>query len=62
MNNMLETKCTFKITVICPYCNCEIRLESNLFVHENLVNVECPECKQDILCQNNYGGVGGVNE
>lgn len=59
MNNMLETKCTFKITVICPFCSVEMKLESNLFNHENLVSVQCRNCKQMFLAQNKFGGVGG---
>lgn len=62
MNDMLETKCTFKITVICPFCSVEMKLKSNTFVHENLVNVECPECKQVFLAENKFGGAGGANE
>lgn len=59
MNDMLETKCTFKITVICPYCSVEMTLSSITFIYENLVNVECPECKNKFLAQNKFGGVGG---
>lgn len=62
MNDMTKTKCTFKITVICPHCSVEMVLKSDTFVHENLVNIECKECNKKFLAQNKFGGVGGVNE
>ena len=62
MNDMTKTKQCFKITVVCPYCDCEMLLKSDTFIHENLVNVECGKCNKVFLAQNKFGGVGGVNE
>lgn len=62
MNNMLETKCTFKITVICPYCSVEMTLPSTTFIHENLVNIQCQKCFNGFTAKNKFGGVGGENE
>lgn len=62
MNDMLETKQCFKITVVCPFCGIEMLLKSDTFVHENLVYVECGKCNKTFVAKNKFGGVGGVNE
>jgi hypothetical protein len=62
MLDMLKTKQTFIITVICPYQRCqnEMTLKSNSFVQENEISVKCDKCKRLFIAKNNFGGYGGV--
>jgi len=59
MNDMTKTKCSFIISVQCPHENCgaEMKLKSNTFLHENMVSVECSECKKAFIAKNIDGGM-----
>lgn len=62
MNNMLETKCSFIITVQCPEkCAHEFKLPSDTFLHSDMVQVQCPECKVNFYAKNINGGINENN-
>ena len=60
MLDMTKTKCSFIISVQCPEeCGHIFKLPSNTFLHSDIVQVECPECKVKFFAKNINGGVNG---